>query len=78
MKKTKKEMECKAQESVQKAAEAVRAANEALAEANAALQIMQTLSDDELDQVSGGSSWDGVPNPEEYPYPVNPDPAPNP
>ena len=79
MKKTKKELESKAQEAVRKAREAVKAANEALNEANHALQNMQELSDDELDRVSGGdSAWDNLPNPKEYPYPVNPDPAPNP
>lgn len=79
MSKSKKEMENKAQEAVRKATEAVKAANEALAEANNALKVMQELSEDELDQVSGGeSSWDDLPNPKEYPYPVNPDPAPNP
>lgn len=76
MKKTKKEMESKAQEAVKKAAEAVKAANEALAEANTALQIMQALSDEELDQVSGGdgSAWSGVPGVKPHPYPVDPDP----
>ena len=75
MKKTKKELENKAQEAVRKAAEAVKAANEALAEANTALQVMQALSDDELDQVAGGdSSWSGVPSVRPHPYPVNPDP----
>lgn len=78
MKKTKKELESKAQEAVRKAAEAVKAANEALAEANTALQIMQALSDEELDQVSGGtgdeggSSWSGIPTVQEYEYPVIP------
>lgn len=77
MKPAKKEMENKAQEAVRKAAEAVRAANEALKEANTALQAMRALSDAELDQVSGsGSTWENVPNPEEHPYPVNPDPKP--
>ena len=76
MKKTKKELENKAQEAVKKAAEAVKAANEALAEANTALQIMQALSEDELDQVSGGtgdeggSVWGGIPTVQEYEYPV--------
>ena len=79
MKKTKNEMENKAQEAVRKATEAVKAANEALVEANNALKVMQELSDDELDRVSGGdSAWDNLPNPKEYPYPVNPDPTPNP
>ena len=79
MSKSKKEMENKAQEAVRKATEAVKAANEALVEANNALKVMQELSDDELDRVSGGdSAWDNLPNPKEYPYPVNPDPAPNP
>ena len=77
MKKAKKEMEVKAQEAVRKAAEAVKAANEALNEANAALQDMQAISDDELDRVSGGdSAWDNLPNPKEYPYPVDPKPNP--
>lgn len=72
MKKTKKEMENKAQEAVRKAAEAVKAANEALNEANTALQVMQALSDDELDRVTGGegSNWGGVPRENEYP--INP------
>ena len=77
MKKTKKEMESKAQEAVKKAAEAVRAANEALNEANTALQIMQALSEDELDQVAGGeggSAWSDVPVVKPHPYPVKPDP----
>lgn len=79
MSKSKKEMENKAQEAVRKATEAVKAANEALVEANNALKVMQELSDDELDRVSGGdSAWDNLPNPKEYPYPVNPDPTPNP
>ena len=72
MKNAKKEMENKAQEAVKKAAEAVK---EALVEANTALQIMQALSDDELDQVSGGeSSWSGVPGVKPHPYPVDPHP----
>ncbi|MBR4655556.1 MAG: hypothetical protein IKO68_03030 [Oscillospiraceae bacterium] len=73
MKKTKKEMENKAQEAVKKAAEAVRAANEALTEANTALQVMQALSDDELDHVAGGdSAWSDLIPVKEYDYPVNP------
>lgn len=79
MRKTKKELETKAQEAVRKAAEAVKAANEALNEANTALQVMQALSDDELDQVAGGdgdgSKWGGVPRENEYPIdptPINP------
>lgn len=80
MRKTKKELETKAQEAVRKAAEAVKAANEALNEANTALQVMQALSDDELDRVSGGednggSHWGGVPRENEYPIdptPINP------
>ena len=75
MKQTKKEMENKAQEAVKKAAEAVKAANEALAEANTALQVMQALSEDELDQVAGGgSAWENVPVVKPHPYPVKPDP----
>ena len=75
MKKSKKEMENKAQEAVKKAAEAVKAATEALVAANTALQIMQALSDDELDQISGGeSSWSGVPGVKPHPYPVDPHP----
>ena len=79
MAKSKKELESKAQEAVRKASEAVKAANDALNEANNALQVMQALSDAELDQVSGGgSAWDDLPNPKEYPYPVDPNPTPNP
>lgn len=77
MEKTKKELEDKAQEAVRKAAEAVRVANEALVEAHTALQVMQALSDDDLDQVAGGdgSKWDNVPRENEYPIdptPINP------
>ena len=77
MRKTKKELENKAQEAVRKAAEAVKAANEALAEANTALQVMQALSEDELDRVvggedDGGSTWGNVPRQQEYP--IDPDP----
>lgn len=77
MRKTKKELETKAQEAVRKAAEAVKAANEALNEANTALQVMQALADDELDRVTGGednggSYWGGVPKEKEYP--IDPDP----
>lgn len=77
MSKTKKELETKAQEAVRKAAEAVKAANEALNEANTALKVMQSLSDDELDLVTGGeddggSHWGGVPRENEYP--IDPDP----
>ena len=61
MKKSKKELEAKAQEAVRKASEAVKAANEALAEANTALQVMQALSDVELDRIAGkfyrGRDW---------------------
>ena len=77
MRKTKKELENKAQEAVKKAAEAVKAANEALVEANTALQVMQALSEDELDQVAGGeggSAWNDVPIVKPHPYPVKPDP----
>ena len=78
MRKSKKELENKAQEAVKKAAEAVKAANEALNEANTALQIMQALSEDELDQVAGGeggSAWSDVPVVKPHPYPVKPDPV---
>lgn len=53
-----KKIEKLAHEAVQKAAEALRNADEALAEANVALRMMQDLSDDELDNISGagGSS----------------------
>ena len=75
MTKAKKELENKAQEAVKKAAEAVKAANEALTEANTALQIMQTLSEDDLDQVSGGDSeWEDVPKVKPHPHPVDPNP----
>ena len=77
MRKTKKELENKAQEAVKKATEAVKAANEALVEANTALQVMQALSEDELDQVAGGeggSAWNDVPIVKPHPYPVKPDP----
>ena len=77
MRKTKKELENKAQEAVKKAAEAVKAANEALVEANTALQVMHALSEDELDQVAGGeggSAWNDVPIVKPHPYPVKPDP----
>lgn len=54
-------------------------ANEAARAEESALHTVQELNDDELELVAGGDSiWNGVPNPEEYPYPVNPDPAPNP
>lgn len=75
MKKTKKELENKAQEAVKKAAEAVNAANEALNEANTALQIMLALSDDDLEMVSGGESeWEDLPKVKPHPHPVDPNP----
>ena len=77
MAKSKKELENMAQEAVRKASVAVKAANEALNEARTALEIMQEVSDSELDQVSGGgSTWSNVPIVKPHPYPVNPDPDP--
>ena len=77
MAKSKKELENMAQEAVRKASVAVKAANEALNEARTALEIMQEVSDSELDQVSGGgSTWSNVPIVKPHPYPVDPDPDP--
>lgn len=64
----KKNLEKKARESVAKAAEAVRLATEALNEANAALKLISELSEDQLDQVSGGTDpLGGVPRVPENP-----------
>ena len=77
MAKSKKELENMAQEAVRKASVAVKAANEALNEARTALEIMQEVSDSELDQGSGGgSAWSNVPIVKPHPYPVDPDPDP--
>ena len=49
-----KKMRKMAQDAVSKAADAMSKANLALSEAHAALQMMDEMSDEDLDKVSGG------------------------